>query len=117
MNVKNYIGKDADLSNEETSRRFTKRHALGLWCVVLPFFGFFAAGYGLKQSNGHLGVVFACWACFFTMFIYVALVYRCPRCGEVPSSAKRGTSGVLLFPKRCSQCKAPLLPNHRWGQD
>jgi hypothetical protein len=117
MNVKNYIGKDTDLSNEETSRRFTKRHALGLWCAVLPFFGFFAAGYGLKQSNGHIAAELALWACGLTAFFYIALMYRCPRCGEVPSSAKRGTSGVLLFPKRCSQCKAPLLPNHRWGQD
>jgi hypothetical protein len=68
MNVKNYIGKDADLSNEETSRRFTKRHALGLWCAVLPFAGFFAAGYGLKQSNGHIAAIVAFWASGLSAF-------------------------------------------------
>ena len=117
MNIKNYIGKDAGLSNEEASRRFKKRHALLLWCVALPFFGCFAAIYAVVRTNGHIAPQLGFWACGLTAFFYIALVYRCPRCGEVPSSSKRGTSGVLLFPKRCSRCKAPLLPNHRWGQD
>ncbi len=117
MNLKEYFGKDLTISDGEASRRFTKRHALGLWCAVLPFFGFFAAGIGVAKLNGHIGLFVALWVFGLLILAYVAFVYRCPRCGKVPHSSQPGTTGVLLFPKRCSNCKAPLLPHHRWAQD
>lgn len=110
---------DPALSNDETSRRFAKRHALGLWLGVLPGIGFFVSiwlGVRLEQGAGHLSFVLGV-LCFFCLFLYVLVLYRCPRCGQHPSSSIPGTSGLLFFPKKCSRCKAPLVPNHRWGQD
>lgn len=110
---------DPALSNDETSRRFAKRHALGIWLGVLPGIGFFASiwlGVKLKQGAGHLSFVVGV-LCFFCLFLYVLVLYRCPRCGTHPSSSIPGTSGLLFFPKKCPRCKAPLVPNHRWAQD
>jgi hypothetical protein len=117
MNWRDYFGRDGSLSDEEASRRFKRRHGLGLWCGVLPLFGFFAAGLLFIKLDGNL-LAFACgWFLGLTLLVYIGAVYRCPRCGTVPSSSVPGTSGVLLFPKKCPKCKAPLLPNHRWAQD
>lgn len=111
------LGRDSGLDDAETSRRFMRRHSLGSWCGVLPFIGFFVAGFLFSKFNGHIGAFAAGWICGLLLLAYVGLVYRCPRCGTVPSSSKPGTTGVLLFPKKCPKCKAPLLPHHRWGQD
>jgi hypothetical protein len=112
-----YLRRDSSLGDAEASRRFALRHRLGLWFGVLPFLGFFLAGFVFAKFNGHLGAFAAGWICGLLLLAYVGLMYRCPRCGTVPSSSKPGTTGVLLFPKKCPKCKAPLLPNHRWGQD
>jgi hypothetical protein len=48
---------------------------------------------------------------------YILFRYRCPRCNAIPKSNQLGTGGVLLFPKRCGNCGAPLLPHHRWAQN
>jgi hypothetical protein len=117
MGWRDYLGRESTLSDEETSRRFTRRHGLGLWCAVLPFFGSFAAGWLFIKLDGNLWA-FACgWFFIVSALVYVGLIYRCPRCGTVPSSSTPGTTGVLLFPKKCPKCKAPLLPKHRWAQD
>lgn len=117
MTLKNFIGKDPSISDDEASRRFAKRHAAGLWCAVLPFVGFFAAGFAVAKLNGHIGAFVIAWMLGLLLLAYVFLVYRCPRCGTVPHSSQPGTMGVLIFPKRCSKCKAPLLPRHRCAQD
>jgi hypothetical protein len=115
MGWRYYLGRDCTLSDEETSRLFARRHGLGLWCGALPFLGFFGAIWLSMDGNPW---AFACaWLFGLTAFVYVGLIYRCPRCGTVPSSSTRGTTGVLLFPKKCPKCKAPLLPKHRWAQD
>lgn len=110
-------GHDGRLGDAETSRRFALRHKLGLWFGLMPFVGFFASGWIFMKFDGNSVAFGTAWFCGLLLIAYVALIYRCPRCGTVPSSSKRGTTGVLLFPKKCPRCKAPLLPNHRWGQD
>jgi len=117
MALRDYVVKDLTISDEEASGRFAKRHALGLWCAVLPFFGFFGAGIAAEALNEHVAVHVAGWLLGLLMLAYVFLVYRCPRCGMVPRSSQAGATGVLVFPKRCSNCRAPLLPKHRWAQD
>jgi len=115
--LEEYFGRDASLSDEKTTHRFRKRYALGLWMAVLPFFGFFAALLISIRLNGDLLAFAACWIFGLLLLAYVALIYRCPRCGTVPKSKSPGTTGVLIFPRRCSKCGASLLPNHRWAQD
>lgn len=102
---------------DEVQRRFERRYALGLWCAVIPFFGFFAAGVAVAKSQGNIFFFALGWALGLTLLVYVGLVYRCPRCGAVPVSSKTGTSGVLLVPKRCARCKSTLLGERRWAQD
>ena len=117
--VKNGWLADPGLSNDETSKQFGKRHALGLWLGILPGIGFFAStwlGVKLEPRAGHLIFVLGV-LCFFCLFLYVLVLYRCPRCGTHPTSSVPGTSGLLFFPKKCPRCKAPLVPNHRWAQD
>lgn len=117
MRWRDYLGRDSALSEEETSCRFIRRHKLGLWCGVLPLFGFFGAVWLSIKLDGNPWAFACAWFFFFLAFVYLGLVYRCPRCGTVPSSSAPGTTGVLLFPKKCPKCKAPLLPKHRWAQD
>ena len=49
--------------------------------------------------------------------LYIILRYRCPRCNAVPKSGQAFTGGVPLFPKKCANCGAPLLPDHWLAQD
>jgi ribosomal protein S27AE len=56
-------------------------------------------------------------AIFFATALLVIYTYRCPRCGDPPKSHQGGTSGILIFPRKCSKCGAPLMPNHKWAQD
>lgn len=49
--------------------------------------------------------------------IFAIYKYRCPRCNRVPRSAATATRGVLLFPRRCANCGAPLMPTHPWATD
>jgi hypothetical protein len=67
--------------------------------------------------EGRVWPVFAGAGCIAIALAYVRFVYRCPRCGTVPSSGVAGTTGILLFPRKCQKCDAPLLPRHRWAQD
>ena len=110
---------DSSLSDDEVAERFARRHALGVWIALLPGFGFFAAIYLLTRSDSTFSWVYAATAaiCFLSLFLYVAVLYRCPRCGAHPSSSVGGTTGLLFFPKKCPRCRAPLLPRHRWAQD
>ena len=114
LKLNGYIGQDESLSDEETSQLFAKRYALRFWCGVLPFVTFFSSIL-LAAHFKSAGIFFFIlgWLCGLTMLAYVHFIYRCPRCGEVPT----GTTGVLLFPKMCCKCDAPLLPHHKWGQD
>lgn len=106
------------LTTEDTQREFKKRHKNGLLFFLIPFAIFaglicFPQGPGVNETV----VVSLAFCAFFVMFFYALVFYRCPRCGTTPTSSQPGTSGVLLFPKKCSKCKAPLLPDHRWAQD
>lgn len=116
-----YIKGNSSLSDSEVADTFKKRHAKGLYLAVIPFGGFFAMAYVgvLVQNHSVLSIItFAFgWVLGLTIFFYIAILYRCPRCGTVPTSSAKGTTGVLLFPKKCSKCHAPLLPDHKWGQN
>jgi hypothetical protein len=109
---------DSTLNATETAYIFGHRHKRGLICGAVPFGLFFlfiwaAAKELIPQWLAIvLGLLF-----FFIAFIYVMIYYRCPRCGATPISSKFGTTGILLFPKKCAKCKAPLLPDHKWAQD
>jgi hypothetical protein len=109
------IGKDDTLSDDEVSRRFAARHRLGLWMALLPFVAFF--GTAFISLEGRVWPVFVGAGCIAAALAYVGFLYRCPRCGTVPSSSVAGTTGILLFPKKCPKCDVPLLPRHRWAQD
>ncbi|MFC5606214.1 hypothetical protein [Variovorax soli] len=107
------------LSDKEAARRFAKRHSLGLWLAVVPGIGFFIAGFlptKLTASGVPAWIVVGV-LCFVPLFFYVTVIFRCPKCGAHPTSSTPGTTGLLILPKRCAKCKAPLLPEHRWGQD
>jgi DNA-directed RNA polymerase subunit RPC12/RpoP len=106
------------MSSDETQIEFARRYKSGLFFFLIPF-AIFAALITLPQVQGlsEEAVVFLAFCAFFVMFFYALVYYRCPRCGTTPTSSQPGTTGVLLFPKKCSKCKAPLLPDHRWAQD
>jgi ribosomal protein S27AE len=53
----------------------------------------------------------------FVFSLLTIYTYRCPRCGDPPKSRQAFTSGVLIFPRKCSKCGAPLMPDHKWAQD
>lgn len=112
-----YVGKDANLRSEQVAAIFAKRYRLGLWFAGIPFATVVVIGVLLvkKIIGNEAGLLFIC--CVLTILAYIHFIYRCPRCGEVPKSSTPGTTGVLLFPKKCSKCHAPLLPHHKWGQD
>jgi hypothetical protein len=113
-----WIKGNSRLTTEDTQREFKKRHKKGLLFFLIPFAAFSALVFfqasRLIESNS--AFVFTILV-FSVMFFYALVFYRCPRCGTTPTSSQPGTSGVLLFPKKCSKCKAPLLPDHRWAQD
>ena len=108
---------DSELSDDAAKTQFALRYKLGFWFAVLPAFGFFGSSFLASKFPWGVYILLFGFLCFLTVFAYVVLLYRCPRCGTVPTSTKSGTTGILLFPKKCSKCKAPLLPDHRWGQD
>jgi hypothetical protein len=115
--MKSYFFKNSELTDAETSLAFKARRRL----IRLPLVLFsicmilnlsvdalrtFPEGYEVFQGI----VMFA----FGLLTIYT---YRCPRCGDPPKSRQAFTSGVLIFPRKCSKCAAPLMPDHRWAQD
>lgn len=118
LKLNGYVGQDESLNDEKTAQLFAKRYALRFWCGVLPFVTFFSTI--LWASRFKADEIYAFnlgWLCGLTILAYIHFIYRCPRCGEVPYSSTPGTTGVLLFPKKCCKCHAPLLPDHKWGQD
>ena len=117
LKLNGYVGKDATLRPEQVTATFAKRHRFGFWAAGIPFAVLFVIGVLLVKKMIEGGAVPFIWLSGLTILTYVHFVYRCPRCGEVPKSSTPGTTGVLLFPKKCSKCNAPLLPNHKWGQD
>ena len=115
---KKIIKGDKLLSDSQASAIFKSRHAKGLYLAIIPFFGCFLSAYlaaYLKNNHSLSSVAFTFGAIQgLTIVFYVFILYRCPRCGTVPTSSAKGTTGVLLFPKKCSKCHAPLLPDHKW---
>jgi hypothetical protein len=117
---RNYIGTD---DPKVISDVFRRRHRIcGVLFVlalllntVLPIICIKVFGVS-KES-------YEAWGLHYTGFLifvavpYILFRYRCPRCNAVPGFSQAGTSGVPLFPERCSNCGAPLLPNHRLAQD
>ena len=106
------------LNDAEVANEFCKRHSAGIYFGLLPLFLFFFFIWLATQE------ILPQWVCFgmglmshVVVFFYVMIYYRCPRCGSTPISSQFGTTGVLLFPKKCAKCKAPLLPDHKLGQD
>jgi ribosomal protein S27AE len=113
-----WIKGDASLDDAKVVAEFRKRHRAGIYFVMIPMVFIVAIAFLVatkKPGTEVLGDVVG--ILILTVFFYSLLYYRCPRCGTTPTSSKVGTTGVLLFPKKCSKCGAPLLPNHRWGQD
>lgn len=118
---KKLIKGDKSLSDSQATAIFKNRHAKGWYLAIIPFFGFFLSIYLVAyfKNNPVLSSIgFGLgWIQGLAVYFYVAILYRCPRCGTVPTSSAKGTTGVLLFPKKCSKCHAPLLPEHKWRQD
>jgi hypothetical protein len=109
---------NSELNDTEVSDEFCKRHRAGVYFGFLPLLLFFLFIWLATQE------ILPQWVCFglglmshVVVFFYVMIYYRCPRCGSTPVSSQFGTTGVLLFPKKCSKCKAPLLPDHKLGQE
>jgi hypothetical protein len=113
-----WIKGNSRLTPEETQWAFKNRRKKGWLLFLAPFVTFsilvlLQASRFIESNFAFVITIFV----FFVMFFYALVYYRCPRCGTTPTSSRPGTTGVLLFPKRCSKCKAPLLPDHRWAQD
>ena len=120
--IKKIIKGDKSLRDFQTAAIFKIRHAKGLYLAVIPFLGLFLGGYiystlSTKTSFAISVVELTGFLLTLPIVFYVFILYRCPRCGTVPTSTAKGTTGVLLFPKKCSKCHAPLLPEHKWSQD
>jgi len=116
--VKSWIYGDSALTNEQLSNEFRKRHSRGKYLFLIPIAVFVALVARPKNILFSEDLsIFLAFGVFLIAFFYALFYYRCPRCGTTPTSSKPGTTGVLLFPKKCSRCGAPLLPDHRWGQD
>lgn len=118
LRFRGYLGASQSLDDIEVQKNFRKRHAAGFWFGVVPIFTFFLmASWPVLFGEDDIASFVLGGIAFLIVFLYIYLVYRCPRCGSVPRSSKLGTGGVIPFPKKCWKCHAPLLPNHRWGQD
>jgi hypothetical protein len=113
-----WIKGDSRMSAEDAGKDFKNRYVKGSFLFLFPMAMFFLLNW-LIASHRVDSLIFSLMSVFsfFVMFFYALVYYRCPRCGTTPTSSQAGTTGVLLFPKRCSKCKAPLLPDHRWAQD
>lgn len=103
-----------NLKRDEVAVEFRKRHSLLMYVVVLPWLLGMLLAY-FREYISYLEI----WILVLLLInaFYLLIYYRCPRCGSTPISSQFGTIGILLFPKKCAKCKAPLLPDHRWGQD
>jgi hypothetical protein len=118
---KNYCPSDDPVLIE---RIFKRRHKIALIAAILAVPGNIAYSYffriivGIPKESYEDNYLFIFnVATLFFAFFYTCLRYRCPRCNAVPKSDQVGTSGVLLFPKKCANCDAPLMPHHRWAQE
>jgi hypothetical protein len=115
------IGWDENLAKSEVPAIFKRRHKTAFWNGVIPVICFGLIGYfgtldpSLKSYEFY--IFFAALFCFLWAYIFLMLSYRCPRCGQIPYSSLSRTGGILLFPKKCCKCKAPLLPDHPWAQE
>jgi hypothetical protein len=115
--MKSYFFKNPELTDRETVHAFKARRRL-IFLPLMLFSIFLVLDFGVDALDTfpesyeviHIIVAFA----FGLLAIYT---YRCPRCGDPPKSSQVGTSGVLLFPKKCSKCGALLMPDHKWAQD
>lgn len=115
--MKSYFFKNPQLTDEETSHRFkARRHlvrlplVIFLLCVILDLSVDALNTFPEIYQIIHIVVM-------FVLGLLIIYTYRCPRCGDPPKSSQTGTSGVLLFPRKCSKCGAPLMPDHKWAQD
>lgn len=112
-----------ELTPEESVSIFRRRHQITLWLVsstvllnaALPLVCIKLLGMA-KNTYEDLGLHYM-GALLLLAVPYTIFRFRCPRCNATPASSKTGASGVPLFPKKCINCNAPLLPNHRWGED
>jgi hypothetical protein len=108
------------VDDQAVMAEFSRRHKISSFLFLFCFAVFFFLP--VVERHLHLaegdGRVTDLW--FFLVVVtagYILLRYRCPRCNAIPNSSQTGTSGILLFPRKCSKCGAPLMPNHRWAQD
>jgi amino acid permease len=113
-----WVKGDSLMSAENAGKEFKNRYRRGLFLFLIPMAMFFLVNW-LIASQRVDSLIFSLMSVvsFFVLFFYALVYYRCPRCGTTPTSSRPGTTGVLLFPKICSKCKAPLLPDHRWAQE
>jgi len=103
---------------------FKKRHRIALIAMISCTIGnmaiiyFFLEMLDLSKEwyESHYLFLLNIAILVFSVF-YVLFRYRCPRCNAVPKSNQIGASGVLLFPKKCANCEAPLMPDHPWAQE
>jgi TRAP-type uncharacterized transport system fused permease subunit len=112
-----YFGKDWTRSKEENVRIFKKRHKLAVWMVFLPLALLLMNFVSEKYYFGYSAKMFVLdiiW--ILPLLFYMFVIYRCPKCGQTPYSSQNRAQGVLFFPKKCVRCKAPLLPDHPFGQ-
>jgi hypothetical protein len=113
-----WVKGDSLMSAGNAGKEFKNRYRRGLFLFLIPMAMFFLVNW-LIASQRVDSLIFSLMSVvsFFVLFFYALVYYRCPRCGTTPTSSRPGTAGVLLFPKKCSKCKAPLLPDHRWAQE
>ncbi len=109
--------KRVDLSDKQTPAIFKYRRRIILMPMILVLSTIILdlavdALHKFPQSYIYLRFII-----LLAVGVFVFLIYRCPRCGDPPKSSQVGTSGVLLFPRKCSKCGAPLMPDHKWAQD
>lgn len=109
---------DLSLTDKEVENEFRTRHRRALLFVVLPLCVVLTIAYLIyEDKKRYEWLVPMTGIGMLIIFFYVMIYYRCPRCGSTPISSQFGTTGVLLFPKKCAKCKAPLLPDHKLGQE
>jgi lipopolysaccharide export LptBFGC system permease protein LptF len=109
---------DLFLTDNEVSEEFRRRHRKAFFYVLLPVCAVLAIAYLIYEDKKHYEwLAPIAGLALLILFFYVMIYYRCPRCASTPISTQFGTTGVLLFPKKCAKCKAPLLPDHKFGQE
>lgn len=115
--MKSYFFKNPDLTDSETSLAFKARRRLIRLALVMLFVCFVLEIRDDATRIFPKGYEFFNFAVAYVSALLVIYTYRCPRCGDPPKSSQAGTSGVLLFPRKCSKCGAPLMSDHKWAQD